>query len=102
MTQLTRISRHLALAAVTAATLSFGLVHAQSAGTLQPTAAAPAPLLTIGDIYDHVVQAGYQDVRQIEFDDGRYEVDARDAQGQRVELHLNAKTGKIEHSHFDD
>lgn len=102
MTQLTRTSRRLALAAAAAAALSLGVAHAQSAGAPQPAAAAPAPLLNIGDIYDRVVQAGYQDVRQIEFDDGRYEVDARDAQGQRVELHMNAKTGEIERSKFDD
>lgn len=69
--------------------LSFGIAQAQTA---QPAAAAtttatPAmPQLTIDDIYDRMKAAGYRDLREIEFEKGRYEVKARNAQGERVKL----------------
>lgn len=37
---------------------------------------------------------GYQ-VGDIDFDDGRYEVEARDASGAKVELEVDAVTGRI-------
>ena len=97
--------RHLAIATAATTALAFGTAQAQtatpSAGAPQPAAAAPAPLLNIGEIYQRMVDAGYQDIREIEFDDGRYEVKARDAEGQRVKLYVSARSGEIEHSRFD-
>ncbi len=40
--------------------------------------------------------AGYRDIREIEFDDGRYDVKASNAQGERVKLRVNATTGAVE------
>ena len=41
-------------------------------------------------------------IREIEYDDGRYEVKARNAQGQRVKLYVNASSGAIERTRSDD
>ena len=42
-------------------------------------------------------------IREIELEKyGHYEVKARNAQGDRVKLHVNAQTGEIERNRFDD
>ena len=69
-----------------------------SAPASQPAAAPTAAILTIRDIYDRMQAAGYRDLREIEFDDGRYEVKASNAQGQGVKLYVNAQTGAVERS----
>lgn len=63
-----------------------------AAGTMAPHGAR----LTIRDAYDRVEAAGYRHIREIEWDDGRYEVKAQDAQGARVKLYLDGDTGAIE------
>jgi outer membrane receptor protein involved in Fe transport len=91
---------HAALAMLIAGSaLSFWAAQAQTAAPAQATqtAAAPAaPQLTIRDIYDRLEAAGYRDIREIEFDDGRYEVKAQNAKGERVKLKVNAATGAVE------
>ena len=68
-----------------------------------PAATAPAsPHLTIRDIYDRMEAAGYRDIREIEYSHGRYEVEAHNAQGQRVKLHVNAQTGAVERTRTRD
>lgn len=69
-----------------------------AAPTTAPAAAPTAAILTIRDIYDRMQAAGYRDLREIEFDDGRYEVKASNAQGQGVKLYVNAQTGAVERS----
>jgi len=44
---------------------------------------------------------GYTDVHDIEIDDGRYEVDAIDAEGHRVDLELDLQTLEILHEKRD-
>lgn len=83
------------LVAVIAAS-AMGLAWAQGP-TSHPTAQQESTQLMIRDVYDRVQAAGYQDMTEIELDDGRYEVKATDAQGQRVKLYVNATTGEIEH-----
>ena len=93
-----RIHRPLALLA-TAIALTWGVAQAQAPAAPQAPAAVSAPAapqLTVRDIYDRVAAAGYRDIREIEWDDGRYEVKASNAQGQRVKLYVNAATGAIE------
>lgn len=46
--------------------------------------------------------AGYRDIREIEYSHGRYEVEARNAQGQRVKLQVNADTGAVERTRTRD
>jgi zona occludens toxin (predicted ATPase) len=95
-----------ALAAGTAVT--WGIAQAQApatptaqvttAATVTAPTAAPAAVarLTLRDIYDRVEAAGYRDIREIEWDDGRYEVKASNAQGARTKLYVNATTGAVE------
>ena len=90
-----------ALALASACLGGWGFAQAQSAaaGAPQATAAAPAaPALSIRDIYDRMEAAGYRQIREIEWDAGRYEVKADNAQGERVKLQVNAQTGAVEHS----
>ncbi len=93
-------SRRLLLATAIAAALPLGAARAQTAAPAAPTtASAGVPMaqqLSIRDIYDRVEAAGYHDQQEIEFEHGRYEVKAVNAQGQRVKLTLNAQTGAIE------
>lgn len=102
-------SRRLLLVAGAAAALALGIAQAQTqppAPTATPAsaaapAAAAAPQLSIRDIYDRMEAAGYRDMREIEFDNGRYKVKARNAQGERVKLDVNAGSGKVERERKD-
>ncbi len=97
-------ARRLLLAACAGAALTLGIAHAQTAQPASAPASAtprPAPRLSIREIYDRMEAAGYRDLRQIEFDTGRYEVKARNPQGERVKLDVNATTGEIEHERND-
>ena len=70
--------------------------HAQQAqpqqAPAQQAAVEPLPMRTI---LDQVEAQGYRDIREIERDKNHYEVKATDAEGRRVELELDAQTGKI-------
>lgn len=94
MSNLTRNSL-LALCAATA--LSLGVAQAQTPAA-PTTSAAPAAVkqLTIPEIYQRVEAAGYKEVRKIELDDGRYEVKARNAEGEKVKLYISPESGEIE------
>ena len=82
-----------------AALASAMLGGASALQATQPT----APALNIRQIHDRVEAAGYVNIREIELEKyGHYEVKARNAQGDRVKLHVNAQTGEIERNRFDD
>lgn len=97
-------SRRTLIALAAAGALGLGLAQAQ---TVTPAAAPAAEVgttmapagaqLTIRDIYDRAEAAGYREIREIEWDDGRYEVKARNAQGERVKLYMNGRSGEVEH-----
>ena len=97
-------SRRLLLAASALSALTLGIAQAQPAppasAAVQTTSPA-APQLTIRDIYERMEAAGYRDMREIEFDDGRYEVKARNARGERVKLYVNASSGAVERERSD-
>lgn len=101
MSNFTLIARRTFIACCAGTLFTLGAAHAQPA-TSSATAAssgvtAPAaPQLTIRDIYDRVEAAGYLEIREIEWDDGRYEVKARNAEGERVKLHVDGSSGAIE------
>lgn len=77
----------------------WGAVQAQPSAPAAPAAQAPAAAqLTVRDVYDRMETAGYRDIREIEWDHGRYEVKASNAQGERVKLYVNATTGAVESS----
>ena len=52
------------------------------------------------EIKDKLVSAGYT-VREIETDDGAYEVDVVDKDGVRMEFHIHPATGEILHGYDD-
>lgn len=102
-------TRRLLIAFAAGAALAGGIAQAQAPTPAPAPAAAPmaatapaAPPLSIRDIYDRMEAAGYRDMREIEFSKGRYEVKARNAQGQRVKLYVNASSGAIERTRSDD
>lgn len=70
-------------------------VTAAPAAAAQPGRMYYGPALTIRQIYDQLDAAGYRDLREIEWSDGRYEVKGRNAQGARVKLELDGNTGTI-------
>lgn len=103
MQALKSTSRRALIALVATSAIGLGLAQAQvpaSASASTAVAATMAPVgadLTIRDIYDRLEAAGYRQIREIEWDDGRYEVKARNAQGERVKLHVNGRSGEVEH-----
>lgn len=89
----------IAIAAGTAVTWGIAQAQAPATPATQAPAAATAPAaaqLTVRDVYDRMEAAGYRDIREIEWDHGRYEVKASNAQGERVKLYVNATTGAVE------
>ncbi|HYH39769.1 MAG TPA: PepSY domain-containing protein [Azospirillum sp.] len=80
-----------------AALLAAGLgTAAYAQQTLQQTPqTAVAEPLSIRAILDRVEAQGYRDITEVEREDGRYEVKAVDAEGRRVELKLDARTGEV-------
>lgn len=56
--------------------------------------------LGILEIVKKVQAAGYCDISKISFDDGEYEVVARDKDGKDVQLDVNASTGEIKKNWF--
>lgn len=96
------MARRALVALAAGAALGLGIAQAQTPASA-PAATAPAsPHLTIRDIYDRMEAAGYRDIREIEYSHGRYEVEAHNAQGQRVKLHVNAQTGAVERTRTRD
>ena len=65
------------------------------AATPQATAPMSQPVLNIRQIYDRVDAAGYRELQEIEWSDGRYEVKGRNAQGERVKLEVDGRTGEV-------
>lgn len=91
--------RKLLTLAVFGITLAAGYSVASDQGT-----ASDAPRenwLDHAQLERSVRSRGYE-VRKIEIDDGRYEVDAIDPDGQRVEMHVDPLTGKILKVERDD
>ena len=59
-------------------------------------------LLPAAEITAALTAAGYRDIHDLDLDDAVWEADATNAQGQRVELRLNAHTGKVLSEAIDD
>lgn len=90
----------LAAAPLLALGMGLGLAHAQSGAPAAPstngaTAAQAITPLSIRDIYDRLEAAGYRDILEIEWDDGRYEAKAFDAEGRRVKLYVDGVHGDV-------
>lgn len=97
-----------ALAGSVAALFTAGSVVAASPATgeqvLVVAQAEPAPAssyLSIEEIVSRLEQDGYK-VYEIELDDGRYEAEALDASGNRMELKIDPESGEILYQERDD
>jgi len=51
--------------------------------------------LTMREVIDRVERAGYSHVREIERENGGWEVRARDANGRQVELYVDGRDGNM-------
>lgn len=81
-------------------------VEGYCASTTKPTTTKPttgntgtasAGKLTAAQIQANLRLAGYTNIHDLEYDrdDGYWEADARNARGQKVELHIDPNTGKV-------
>lgn len=88
---MTRTMRLIALAGTVAAlATSPAVVVAQGTGKLSPA-----------DVVEKVKAAGYTNVHDVEYDDGRWEVEATSPAGEAVDLKIDPDTGKIVHEEKD-
>ena len=69
----------------------FGPAIAQNAAA-QATA---QPGLTIGEVHDKLAAQGFRDIAEIERERDRFEVKGTNAEGARVKLEVDAKSGDI-------
>lgn len=60
------------------------------------------PAMSIEAVLKALEEQGYSDVREVEREDGRFEVKARDAEGRWRELYLDGTTGKVLESERED
>ena len=51
--------------------------------------------LSIAQVYERMTALGYKDIDEIERDGGVYEIEARTSAGERVKLHVDARSGEI-------
>ncbi|MDP3440684.1 MAG: PepSY domain-containing protein [Azonexus sp.] len=51
--------------------------------------------LSIPQIHEKLVAAGYRNIEKIEREHGSYEARATDSNGQRIKLHVNPQNGEI-------
>lgn len=68
---------------------------ATAATTPQAASKVQQPSLNIRQIYDRLDAAGYRELQEIEWSDGRYEVKGMNAQGERVKLEVDGNTGEV-------
>lgn len=72
------------------AALALGLASAFAAGT-----ALAQDALTKPQVRARLEAQGYTRINDIQFDDGTWTADARSADGNRVELRMDARTGEV-------
>jgi len=61
-----------------------------------------APSLSAADIASRLQSQGFSNVRDIEFDDGYYDVEATGPDGRHVDLKVHARDGRILSQDHDD
>lgn len=57
--------------------------------------------LSLMQVTQLVSEKGYTDIREVEREDGHYEVEARDEEGRWVELYVDGRTGEIVRSEVE-
>jgi hypothetical protein len=71
------------------------LVPAWAQQNPAPAVAAGKTPLTIPQVHDKLSAAGYRQIEKIETERNRFEVDATDRNGQRMELYVDRYTGEV-------
>lgn len=66
-----------------------------------PTPVPPPPAFGAEDVRVILSDAGFHDIHDIEFDDGRWKAEARDATGEDYEVHIDPIDGRIVHLEDD-
>ncbi len=61
-----------------------------------------APRLSAADVANLLQSQGYRNIRDIELDDGRYEVEATNPAGHDVDLKIDPRDGRILKEEIDD
>ena len=108
-------SRILALAAgagglLASAVFGFGIVQGAMAQSDQPARAtgeeiartAPAPGMPMEQVLAELKAQGFSEIYEIEREHGRYEVKAKNRDGQTVELYVDAGTGRTLKTEVED
>lgn len=83
------------LAIAGAALLLVAPITASAESMVPPGALSPA------EVVQKAEAAGYTNVNDIEFDDGRWEIEATSPAGTPVDVELDAMTGKVLHEAHD-
>ncbi len=65
------------------------------AADVRPAPDAQQQWLSIPQVHDKLVAAGYRNIEKIERERGNYEVKATDRDGRRVKLYVNPQTGDV-------
>lgn len=65
-------------------------------------ASTSSPQLDLDEVLARLRTVGYSDFREVERENGRYEVNSRNAEGRRVELYVDARTGEVVKEERDD
>ena len=80
-------------------------INNKEAQMVNPPAAiqnTPEPYLTEQEITQILESQGYTEIKKIELEKGEYEVKARDADGRRVEIYADPRTGEILKSKYKE
>lgn len=86
----------------------FGIVQGAFAQSDQSTRGTgeevtqATPAMPMEQVLVELRAQGYAEVYEIEREKGRYEVEAKNQEGRRVELYLDARTGRILESEEED
>lgn len=76
-------------------TMDFPGLQLVAAGERADEKSGNGERLSLMQVTQRVSEKGYTDIREVEREDGRYEVKARDQEGRWVELYVDGQTGEI-------
>lgn len=76
--------------------------RASDDATIAGTSDKMAQGLDVGELMSRLQAQGYRDIYEVEHEHGRYEVEAKDADGRSVELYVDPASGEVLRSKLDD
>ena len=85
------------------AALGLAMLTAAASATAAPAPATGGALGTLSpaQVVQKLEAAGYKNVHDLEFDDGRWEAEATSPQGTPVDLKIDPNTGAVLEEHAD-